>query len=141
VLLKLKDGVWIRPHVHPNLKRVQVISGILLLGTAATFDTLGAQRLSPGSLATVPANTPHFEGARGETVLSLSGEGPMTTRFVSQLLLPAEATQTRFASAPTQPAPSGGSRVTFAFVLSTLRPDGCRRQVNACGRHHFTMGK
>jgi hypothetical protein len=82
LLLKLSDGKWIRPHWHPNDKRVVVISGTLLMGMGDSLDPRKAVVQPAGTFNLVPAETRHYEGARGETVVLLYGQGPLTTTFV-----------------------------------------------------------
>jgi len=78
----LPDGFWIMPHTHPSAKRVNVISGTLLLGRAEAFDPSTAQPIEAGGFTVVAPNRPHFEGARGETIVQFSAVGPWATRFL-----------------------------------------------------------
>lgn len=78
----LPDGFWILPHTHPSAKRVNVISGTLLVSTGETFDPAAGKPLTSGGFQVVPANTAHFEGARGETIVQFSAVGPWATRFL-----------------------------------------------------------
>lgn len=80
--LKLSDGAWIPPHWHPNDKRVAVIRGTLLMGMGDSLVHAAASEVRAGGLVVVPANSRHYEGARGETVLFLYGIGPLVTNFV-----------------------------------------------------------
>lgn len=81
-LLELPDGFWIMPHTHPSVKRVTVISGTLLMGHGATFDSTRVTPLQAGAFQAMPAGQPHFEGARGVTVVQFSAVGPWGTTFV-----------------------------------------------------------
>lgn len=80
--LKLADGAWILPHWHPNDKRVAVLRGTLLMGMGDSLVVGTAAAIPAGGLVVVPANSRHYEGARGETVLLLYGIGPLITTFV-----------------------------------------------------------
>ncbi|MEX1998107.1 MAG: DUF4440 domain-containing protein [Gemmatimonadales bacterium] len=82
IALRLAPGRWIRPHWHPRAKQVYVVSGTLLFGHGRVFDTASTTALPPGTIAVVPAEHPHFEGARGETVILLSGIGPLQTTMI-----------------------------------------------------------
>lgn len=78
----LPDGFWILPHTHPSDKRVNVISGTLLLRLGDSFDPQAAAPIQTGGFTVVPANAAHFEGARGETIVQFSAVGPWATRFL-----------------------------------------------------------
>jgi ketosteroid isomerase-like protein len=83
IALRLAPGRWIRPHWHPLAKQVYVVSGTLLFGHGQAFDTASTTALQPGTIAVVPGEHPHFEGARGETVILLSGIGPLATSMIT----------------------------------------------------------
>jgi quercetin dioxygenase-like cupin family protein len=80
--LRLKDGAWIDPHSHPKTKQVIVIEGVLLMGHGDTVEPARARAVGAGQVVVVEAGTVHYEGARGETVILLSGEGPLVTNWV-----------------------------------------------------------
>ena len=82
ILLRVASGQWIQPHHHPNDKRIVVISGRLRMGMGTTLDSAAAKVLSAGGFVLVPAGSNHFEGAEGETVLLMSGMGPLRTIYV-----------------------------------------------------------
>jgi mannose-6-phosphate isomerase-like protein (cupin superfamily) len=82
MMLKLQDGAWIEPHWHNVEKRLVVIKGELLMGMGERLDTAAAKPLTPGGVAVVPANSRHFEGGRGETVVVLIADGPFQTTYV-----------------------------------------------------------
>jgi hypothetical protein len=82
LLARLEDGAWIPPHWHPEAKHILVLSGVLLIGTGASGDPGDALPLAAGGATTVPAETVHYEGARGRTVVLFYGDGPLTTTFV-----------------------------------------------------------
>jgi hypothetical protein len=83
VALRLAAGAWIQPHWHPKDQHIAVLSGALLLGHGERLDSLAADQLPVGSVAFVPGEARHFEGAHVLTTVILYGTGPMTTTFVN----------------------------------------------------------
>jgi quercetin dioxygenase-like cupin family protein len=77
--LRLPDGFWIAAHHHPSDKRVNVISGTLLLGFGDVEDPTDTWELPAGSFTVVPAGSVHYEGTRGETIVQFSAVGPWGT--------------------------------------------------------------
>jgi mannose-6-phosphate isomerase-like protein (cupin superfamily) len=84
MMLRLPDGVWIQPHFHNVAKRLVVIKGELLMGHGDAIDAAGVTALKAGGIAVVPANTRHYEGGRGETIVALIADGPFTTTMVKR---------------------------------------------------------
>ena len=82
MMLKLPDGVWIPPHFHNVDKRLVVIAGELLMGHGETIDKAKTSALVAGGVAVMPANTRHYEGGKGLTVVALIAQGPFTTTMV-----------------------------------------------------------
>jgi quercetin dioxygenase-like cupin family protein len=82
MMLKFSDGGWIQPHFHNVDKRLVVIQGELLMGHGDVVDAAKTSSLKAGGVAVVPANTHHFEGGKGETIVALVVNGPFTTTFV-----------------------------------------------------------
>ena len=82
MMLRLPDGVWIPPHFHNVDKRLVVISGELLMGHGDAVDQSKTTALATGGVAVMPANTHHFEGGKGLTVVALTAQGPFTTTMV-----------------------------------------------------------
>lgn len=83
MLLKLPNGVWIPPHFHNVDKRLVVIKGELLMGHGDSIDAAKTEGLRTGGVAVMPANTHHYEGGKGETIVALIANGPFTTTMVS----------------------------------------------------------
>lgn len=83
VMLRLAPGRWIQPHWHPNEKVVAVMSGTLLFGHGERLDSANARALTAGGTVRVPATARHFEGARGQTLLLLTGLGPLRSNPVT----------------------------------------------------------
>ena len=84
MMLKLPPGVWIQPHFHNVDKRLVVIKGELLMGHGDAVDEANVSVLKTGGVAVMPANTHHYEGGRGETVVALIATGPFTTTMVKK---------------------------------------------------------
>lgn len=84
MMLKLADGAWIQPHFHNVDKRLVVIKGELLMGHGDAIDTSAVSVLKAGGVAVMPANTHHYEGGRGETIVALIANGPFTTTMVKK---------------------------------------------------------
>jgi quercetin dioxygenase-like cupin family protein len=77
----LPDGVWVGPHTHSQDARVAVVSGTLLLGEGARMNG-DPQPLPAGTFFVVRRNVPHWEGARGNTLIIGVGHGVWTTTTV-----------------------------------------------------------
>jgi quercetin dioxygenase-like cupin family protein len=84
MMLKLADGAWIQPHFHNVDKRLIVIKGELLMGHGDAIDNSAVSVLKAGGVAVMPANTHHYEGGRGETIVALIANGPFTTTMVTK---------------------------------------------------------
>jgi quercetin dioxygenase-like cupin family protein len=84
MMLKLADGAWIQPHFHNVDKRLVVIKGELLMGHGDEIDAAKVAVLKTGGVAVMPANTHHYEGGRGETIVALVANGPFTTTMVKK---------------------------------------------------------
>ena len=78
----MPDGVWFPPHAHPSDARVTVVKGTLLLGSGSKLDKSAARTVELGSTAFVPADLPHFEGSKGETIIIGSAVPPWGTTFL-----------------------------------------------------------
>jgi quercetin dioxygenase-like cupin family protein len=84
MMLKLPDGFWIQPHFHNVAKRLVVVKGELLMGHGDVVEPSKASGLKTGGVAVMPANTPHYEGGRGETIVALIATGPFTTTMITK---------------------------------------------------------
>ncbi|MGD9905403.1 MAG: cupin domain-containing protein [Dehalococcoidia bacterium] len=82
MMLRLADGAWIPPHFHNVDKRLVVVKGELLMGHGDAIDAASATVVPTGGVAVVRANTHHFEGGRGETIVALIAPGPFTTTMI-----------------------------------------------------------
>jgi len=81
-LFRMPDGYWIHPHTHPVDARLRVLSGTLLAGMGERLDTSGVRAVGTGDSTQVARGMAHFEGARGETVLEVSGTGTWGITFL-----------------------------------------------------------
>jgi hypothetical protein len=84
MMLKLDDGAWIPPHFHNVDKRLVVVRGQLLMGHGDVIDTASVTVVPTGGVAVVRADTHHYEGGRGETIVALIAAGPFTTTMVAK---------------------------------------------------------
>jgi quercetin dioxygenase-like cupin family protein len=78
VRFNMPDGAKFPPHFHGGAEYVTVIQGTLLVGLGTTMDMSKMKALPAGSYVEVPAKLPHYAAARGNTVIQISGSGPMT---------------------------------------------------------------
>ena len=83
VRLRLPDGYRIAPHWHPNDEHITVLSGTFLAGMGTEFDEHALVPLRVGGYMRMPARSPHFIMAKGETIVQLHGIGPFFTTFVN----------------------------------------------------------
>ncbi len=81
--LQVRDGFEMAPHTHPVAEHMTVLSGRFFVGLGETMDRMAASEYGPGSYIAVPAGTPAFMWAEGETTIQVHGVGPFTTEFVS----------------------------------------------------------
>jgi quercetin dioxygenase-like cupin family protein len=66
----------IAPHEHRDTENVTVISGTLMVGVGNSVVPASMLALTPGSHASIPAGTPHYAIAKGDTVVQVNGVGP-----------------------------------------------------------------
>lgn len=91
---RMPDRYWICPHIHPIAADIRTISGRFLIGMGSTLDTARVQVLGSGDRISVRPGMTHFEGAQGETVIEIRGEGPWGIRFVDSRYDPASPSPT-----------------------------------------------
>jgi quercetin dioxygenase-like cupin family protein len=82
VRLKLDDGVKVPVHWHTDSERVTVMSGTLLFAAGHKIDQAKTTALGPGSFVFIPANIHHYAIAKGETIVQVAGNGPMTMNLM-----------------------------------------------------------
>lgn len=81
VRLKFPDGYRIMPHTHPDQRVYTVLSGNFRTGMGAKFDESKLIELPAGTAFLIPANAPHFNLIKGETIVQYSSVGPTATEF------------------------------------------------------------
>ena len=81
-LISMPNGYRIPPHFHPSPTHVEVTEGTLLVGMGDQLDPKRTQALSTRDSASVPAETPHFWIARGQTIVSMTFIGPFTITYL-----------------------------------------------------------
>jgi quercetin dioxygenase-like cupin family protein len=82
VRMKLSDGTKIPIHWHSSNERVTVLSGNLMVGVGDSVDMASMKTLGPGSFVYIPATLHHYAMAKGDTMIQISGPGPMTLNVV-----------------------------------------------------------
>jgi uncharacterized RmlC-like cupin family protein len=82
--IRIPGQLQIPPHVHPEDRVVNVLSGTLHFGFGDRFDPALMKALPPGSFFVEPAGTPHFAWAQtSDVILQVSGIGPSGTVYLS----------------------------------------------------------
>ena len=84
VRVRFPDGFEVPPHWHPQGEHGTVLQGTLMGGMGTKFDRSALRSYGPGDFFFMPAKTPHFAVARGETVVQLHGIGPFELNLVEQ---------------------------------------------------------
>ncbi len=69
-------------HFHPMAENLTVLSGTLLLAMGDRADESKLKAYGAGDYLHLPANKPHYGGARGATVIQLHGQGPFKIMLV-----------------------------------------------------------
>lgn len=83
VRVKVRDGVRLMPHSHPEDRIYIVVSGVFYIGFGKTFDPRKLQAYGPGSVIILPRDTPHFhEALSGEYISQVAGTGPLGIEYV-----------------------------------------------------------
>jgi hypothetical protein len=78
--LKFPAGYKVAAHIHPNDYNVTVLSGTMYLGMGDKFDPALGEALSTGGL---PKRTHHYEWTNEDTVIELSGIGPVGMTYLN----------------------------------------------------------
>ena len=81
--LKLPDGYKIPPHWHPVDASVAVMRSVFGMGVGEKADLAQGRELPAGSYMRVSKGVPHFEWTKGETIIYISGLGPLGTTYVN----------------------------------------------------------
>jgi quercetin dioxygenase-like cupin family protein len=81
--IKVPHGFQIRPHTHPKVERVTVISGTFVLAMGEKLDRAHAVALKSGAYGYWQPGMVHTAWAEGETVVQLHGIGPWIINYVN----------------------------------------------------------
>lgn len=83
VRLKFPANYGIPAHSHPTDEHVVVVSGQLFMGMGTKLDRTAGHALDVGGFALMPANANHFAYTKGETIITLYGQGPVEFKYVT----------------------------------------------------------
>lgn len=78
VRIKLANGAKAPVHWHSDSERLTVLSGMFMVGVGKSFDMASMKALAPGSFVFMPAGVRHYAMGKGETIVQITGRGPMT---------------------------------------------------------------
>ena len=81
--LSLPDGFQIKPHWHPAVEHITVLSGTFNVGMGETFDQSKGMAMPAGTFAHLAPEMRHYAWATGDTVLQLHGVGPWQINYVN----------------------------------------------------------
>jgi len=81
--LKFPAGYKVAAHMHPNDYNVTVLSGTMYLGMGDKFDPAQGQALNAGGYLHLPKRMHHYEWTNEDTVIELSGIGPVGMTYLS----------------------------------------------------------
>ena len=84
IRLAFPDGYRFPPHWHPMTENVTVLEGTFLLAMGDSVDESAIVEYAPGDYLFIPAEHPHFGGAKGYTQIQLHGMGPFKINVVGQ---------------------------------------------------------
>ncbi len=76
VRLEAPKGYEVRPHHHPTMERVQLISGAFMLGHGKNWDDAKLDPLAVDAEVNLAAREPHFVRATEQSVIEIRSEGP-----------------------------------------------------------------
>jgi quercetin dioxygenase-like cupin family protein len=92
--VKFPEGLYkIAPHTHPVGEHLTVISGTFNMGMGEKFDQSAGQAMPAGTFFCMPSGMKHFAWTTGETVIQLSGIGPMGITYLNPADDPRNAKQ------------------------------------------------
>lgn len=80
--LWLPGGFQIKPHWHPAVEHVTVLSGTFHVGMGDAFDAAQAGALPTGTFAFLAPQMHHFAWAEGDTVVQVHGVGPWQINYL-----------------------------------------------------------
>jgi quercetin dioxygenase-like cupin family protein len=77
-------GYQIKPHTHPVIEHITVISGELYMGSGEKFDEAKAKPLPAGGFSVIPLKQVHWVFTKDKkTVIQLHGVGPWGITYVN----------------------------------------------------------
>ena len=81
--LKFPAGYGVAAHMHSNDYDVTVLSGTMYLGMGDKFDPARGEGLKPGGYLHLPKGMHHYEWSDEDTVIQLSGVGPVGMTYLN----------------------------------------------------------
>ena len=81
--LKFPGGYKVAAHMHPNDYDVTVLSGTMYLGMGDKFDPARGEALKTGGYLHLPKGMHHYEWTNEDTVIQLSGVGPVGMTYLN----------------------------------------------------------
>ena len=81
--LRLPAGYKVGAHMHPNDYDVTVLSGTMYLGIGDKLDPARGEGLKTGAYLHLPKGTHHYEWTDEDTVIQLSGVGPVGMTYLN----------------------------------------------------------
>ena len=76
-------GYKVAAHMHPNDYDVTVLSGTMYLGMGDKFDPARGEGLKVGGYLHLPKGMHHYEWSDEDTVIQLSGVGPVGMTYLN----------------------------------------------------------
>jgi quercetin dioxygenase-like cupin family protein len=84
VRLEMPPGYQVKPHWHPGIEHVTVLSGELYMGTGEKFDMAKAKALPAGGFAVMPIKHLHYAFTKDQkSIIQLHGIGPWGITYVN----------------------------------------------------------
>ncbi len=83
VRLKAPAGYTIKPHTHPTVERVTVISGDFKVGMGEKMDEAGMKKLAAGGYVVLPPNMAHYAKSDSQSIVQVDSEGPFQINYVN----------------------------------------------------------
>jgi quercetin dioxygenase-like cupin family protein len=81
--LKFPAGYKVAAHKHPNDYNLTVLSGTMYLGMGDKFDPARGEALNAAGYLHLPKGTHHYEWTNEDTVIELSGLGPVGMTYLN----------------------------------------------------------
>jgi hypothetical protein len=79
---KMPDGYTIPPHWHSTIENVTVLTGTFNVGMGDKLDKSKGLPLTSGGFFSAPPRMSHFAWTTGETVVEVTGIGPLDFKYV-----------------------------------------------------------